>query len=279
MTPEQEEQVRRALAAAARAEDHDARASDRRGPGPVDGTDPSDPSDLTDPTRTGDHRSPPLPADVAARLDSVLEELVAPRVTSTAPSEADELARRRRRRWPNGLVAAAALCAIALAGGAVATGGFGLSNGSGSDSQTAASTASDAGAGSESGSGSGSRSAAGPSAPGVASPGADSAAPSDQPRELAATGSSPTFRTETLTSDLQRLVDRPGPLPIGEQPSWRCVAPSLGAGEQLIGVRIDGRRSSLVLGAPSEGQRSARFYSCADPSILVATTTVRTPRP
>jgi hypothetical protein len=203
---------------------------------------------------------------VADRLDTVLEELLAPRVTEAAPGGDDELARRRRRRWPNGLVAAAALCAIALAGGAVATGGFGLANGSGSDTQTAAGTASHDSA------------ADSPAAPGVTSPDGDTA-PSSGPRELAATGSSPTFRTETLTSDLQRLVDQPGSLPTGEQPSWRCVPPDLEAGEQLIGVRVDGRRSSLVLGAPSEGQRSARFYSCADPGVLVATTTVHTARP
>jgi hypothetical protein len=68
MTPEQEEQVRRALVAAARAEDE----------------------------------HPPLPADVADRLDTVLDELLAPRTTAAAPSGDDELARRRRRRWSNG---------------------------------------------------------------------------------------------------------------------------------------------------------------------------------
>jgi hypothetical protein len=246
MTPEQEEQVRRALAAAARAEDQ--QAGD---------THPTD----THGADTGDRRDPPLPADVADRLDTVLEELLAPRVTAATPSGADELARRRRRRWPNGLVAAAALCAIALAGGAVATGGFGLANGSGSDSQTAAGTASQ------------------DSAADSAAPEPGSATRSDGPRELAATGSSPTFRTDTLNADLQRLVDQPGPVPTGEQPSWRCVPPPLSTGEQLLGVRIDGARSSLVLGAPADGQRSARFYSCADPSVLVATTTVRTARP
>lgn len=247
MTPEQEEQVRRALAAAARAEDQAA-----AGPGASDRTEPGE-----QPGEQPGRQGARLPEDVAARLDSVLEELVAPRVASADPAQEDELARRRRRRWPNGLVAAAALVVIALAGGAVATDGFGLADGSGSDSRTAGSSTSDAAR--DSG----------------AAAGADS--PSTQPRELAAGGWSPTFRTETLARDLQRLLDRPGPLPLGEPPAWRCDPPPLRAGEQLVGVRLDGRRSSLVLGAPAAGERSARIYSCADPGTLVAHAIVHVP--
>ena len=113
MTPEQEEQVRRALGAVARAEDG--------------------------PERQG------IPHDVADRLDVVLHELVAGRSArgSTLPAAVgqDELAARRHRRWPNALVAAAAVAAIAAAGGAVATGGFGL-GGHGDSSASRASSAS-----------------------------------------------------------------------------------------------------------------------------------------
>lgn len=100
MTPEQEEQVRRALGAVARAED-----------GP---------------------ETQGLPPDVAERLDDVLHELVTERAgrsdRPTVPGPAagaDELAARRHRRWPTVLVAAAAVAVIAAAGGAVATRGFG----------------------------------------------------------------------------------------------------------------------------------------------------------
>ena len=88
MTPEQEEQVRRALRATAR------------------GDEPAT-----------------MPPEVAARLDDVLAELTASRAEH--PVHDDELARRRHRRWPNVLVAAASVVVIALAGGAVATHGFG----------------------------------------------------------------------------------------------------------------------------------------------------------
>jgi hypothetical protein len=100
VTPEQEEQVRRALGAVARAED-----------GP---------------------ETQGLPPDVAERLDDVLHELVTERAgrsdRPTVPGPAagaDELAARRHRRWPTVLVAAAAVAVIAAAGGAVATRGFG----------------------------------------------------------------------------------------------------------------------------------------------------------
>jgi hypothetical protein len=100
VTPEQEEQVRRALGAVARAED-----------GP---------------------ETQGLPPDVAERLDDVLHELVTERAgrsdRPTVPGPAagaDELAARRHRRWPTDLDAAAAVAVIAAAGGAVATRGFG----------------------------------------------------------------------------------------------------------------------------------------------------------
>ena len=103
VTPEQEEQVRRALAAAARAEDAETPAT--------------------------------MPPAVAARLDGVLAELVQSRSTTQAASPApgrgpDELAAHRARRRLNVLVAAAALAVIAAAGGAVVTGGLGGAGGS-----------------------------------------------------------------------------------------------------------------------------------------------------
>jgi hypothetical protein len=98
VTPEQEEQVRRALRAAARAEE------------PVQ-----------------------MPPEVTNRLDAVLADLAgAPEGQVGAPGRStDELASRRNRRRPNLLVAAAAVAVIAVAGGAVATDGFGTLGGGG----------------------------------------------------------------------------------------------------------------------------------------------------
>lgn len=108
LTPEQEEQVRRALAAAAGAED------------------------ATTP--------PTMPAAVAARLDVVLTELVQHRTqTGAVHEDHDELGRHRSRRRFDVLVAAAALVVIAAAGGAVVTGGFG--GGGSGDASTASSDA------------------------------------------------------------------------------------------------------------------------------------------
>ena len=106
-TPEQEEQVRRALAAAARADDAE-RGSDR------------------------------MPDEVAHRLDDVLAELVAHRSPRESP---DELSQRRRRRWPQLLVAAATVAVIAAAGGAVALRGTQGSGGSAADSSAAGGSA------------------------------------------------------------------------------------------------------------------------------------------
>src|SRR5690348_13545380 len=77
MTPEQEEQVRRALADAA----------------------------------AGRNAMPP---DVADRLDDVLAELVTARQQGSPPEGAGATEDRRARRWPAVLVAAAVVCQVAL---------------------------------------------------------------------------------------------------------------------------------------------------------------------
>ena len=113
MTPEEEEQVRRALAATAAAER------------PADG-----------------ERVPP---EVAARLDDVLAELVeGRRPAAERHAGLGDLAARRRtaRRWPGLLVAAAAVVVVVGAGGIVAHGGFG-SGGSGQSASSAGGSAQD----------------------------------------------------------------------------------------------------------------------------------------
>ena len=260
MTPEQEAQVARALAETARHE-------------PV----------------------PPIPADVTARLDDVLADLVSDRSARGAtvagqedPAEVrgagvDEVAarrlRRHPRRHPSWLTAAAALALIAAAGGAVATDGFGTL--STSDSQTSSAGGSttvrspdpDAArddAGSE---------AAGPeAAPEAAAPG--SAAP-----ESTGGAGTPRLRTSSLAADVQRAIladvtkvqGRPGPRRkalSGPPTGTPCARPSTGPGERVLAVRLDGKPATLLLGVARGGSRSARVYSCDDAGSPVASATV-----
>ncbi len=237
MTPEQEEQVRRALAAAARADRPD-----------------------------GEDAPPTMPPEVASRLDDVLAELVAGRsaraASDPAPAGSDDLAARRARKWPNVLVAAAAVAVIAVAGGAVVTRGFGGSSGSSSSSS--------AGSAGESQQDGMSQEQVAPEAGGAPSAG---------------NVLEPRLHSASLTVDVQRVVDAgpTGSLRSGEgltgagaRPDGAaCDLPAAGRGAELVAVRLDGKPATLVLAAPTDGTREARVYSCADGSTPVATTSVR----
>lgn len=234
MTPEQEEKVRQALAAAARAERPDGEA---------------------------------VPPQVASRLDEVLAELVAarsPRTAAPAATGSDELAARRARKWREGLVAAAAVAVIAVAGGAVATRGFGGSGDNGSVAGSAADTQQDRVT--------------------PQSAGTPSAAQSRSPSARGAV--EPQLHSASLAGDVQRVVDA---APAGSTRSGEsltggggrtdgapCELPTGGPGTTLVAVRLDGKPATLVL-APvaTDGTREALVYSCSDGSTPVATTRVR----
>ncbi len=251
MTPEQEEQVRRALAAAAGHEDG-----------------------RPDQPRDGEG----MPQEVVDRLEAVLAELTAPRRAAAAPDEAsppvDELAARRRRR-PNVMAAAAAVSVIALAGAAVATGGFGGLGGTGqSDSTTAG------GAARSEGSASKQRAAAPSGADASASPGGTG----DRRALAPEAGPVPRLRSASLRADVQRLVDADRALTDtprdGAQapsPSTSCAAPPTRAADRLLAVRLDGQRAVLLLRPAKGGTREALVYSCDRPGVPVATTTVPAP--
>lgn len=246
MTPEQEEQVRRALAAVARAED-----------GP---------------------ETQGLPPDVADRLDDVLHELVAGRTGRSAPSAAagtaadapatpDELAARRRRRWQHALVAAAAVAVIAAAGGAVATRGFG--GGGGAERSSAGGASSD-------------RMASGSA--GIAPPTASGSTP-ERGSGKASALRVPPLSSRTLARDVRRVVAA-GParylapnglrdVPTLPRPdSARCGRPDAPRGADLVAVRLDGQPATLALAPVRNGTRVARVYSCAVPPALLSTLTV-----
>ena len=232
MTPEQEEQVRRAL-------------EGLRQDGPA-----------------------AMPPEVVARLDRVLGELVGPNAAtrgtdspagsgtpSGTASGTDELAARRRRRWPNVLVAAAATAVIAFAGAAVATRGFG---GSG-----ASTTSAEAGHSPQA-------AARGTAKDGLAPPGNSALAAGPSPstpaqvRSLATDApGAPRLHTATLAEDVQRVADaatadaagqrqkgadgtsatRPGAAP----PAASCAQPVIRPGDERLVVRLDGKPATLVL--------------------------------
>ncbi|MEO5710554.1 MAG: hypothetical protein ABIQ59_12115 [Nocardioidaceae bacterium] len=242
MTPEQEEQVRRALAATARAED-----SINDGPNP-----------------------PTMPADVAARLDGVLAELVQGRAGSvtapgSAPHDHDELARHRSRRRLNVLVAAAAVAVIAAAGGAVVNGGLG---GSGSSQDSTASSQAGSGQADDQ---------AGPQPEAAGTPSA-SGSGSSSARSLAGV---PALRSGTLAADVRRVVRT---APVAAAPNTlkdaqgadeaKCDQPLAPRGADVVDVRLDGDPATLVVDRATDGTREARVYSCSDGSTPVATTSV-----
>ncbi len=236
MTPEQEEQVRRALAATARAED--------------------------------EATPPAMPDAVAARLDGVLAELAQGRARTAANEpeperERDELARHRARRRLNVLVAAAAVAVIVAAGGAVLKGGSGGS----ADSSTA-------GAGSGSAydevgpQKAAAPSAAGPSATGSGSGSARSVAGVPDLR-------SDSLAADVRLVELTAAAARPNALEDARRPDGAsCESPDVPKGADVVDVRLDGNPATLVVDRATGGAREARVYSCSDGTTPVATTTV-----
>ncbi len=248
MTPEQEEQVRRALAATA------------EGEGPA-----------------------PLPSAVGAQLDALLADLSRSRTLRAAPAARpgstsdtggsgdgarDDLAARRPRRWPQVLVAAATVAVLALAGGAVATGGYGLAGSSG-DAMSSSDMEADAG---------GSAGQAEKSAPDPTGGDVDGAAP----EALTSSAGPYRLRTATLPADLRRVARATAPPRSADDlaapdSGADCARPSVEGDQTLVDVVLDGAASSLVLDdAPgSDGTRAARIYSCDDPIQPVRETTIR----
>lgn len=217
----------------------------------------------------------PLPSDVAGRLDDTLAALVAERrATGTSDSASDAApgadpesdpgstadstrlplqARRARRRWPTILVAAAAVCLIALgAGDLVRSGGGGGASTSGGQA------ASEARAG-----------AAGSAADGLP----------DDTDTVVATPPLPRLHSATLEADVARAArrhdDARAPALAGPA-AVRCAGPPHSRRDRVLLVRLDGQAASLVLGPAADGHRVARLYRCADPAAPLATVTVPT---
>lgn len=240
MTPEQEEQVRLALAAAARAE---------RG------------------------HTPPMPPEVVDRLDRVLAELVAGRAARSAPAAIDtdgpvvpdELAARRKRNWPHVLVAAAAVAVIAAAGGAVVTRGFG-----GGEGQTSTEAASEPQLRDSTLRADIQRLATGGTAESPATP-----VPSANASERQRPDGSPSGGTSSNTPGFGASQPSPTLGPATGHAAPGCQDPIPPPGARVIPVRLDGKQATLVLDAPLNGIREARVYSCDDGSYALRTVRVQ----
>jgi hypothetical protein len=274
VTPEQEEQVRRALAAAAHPDTDVHRTGEPGSPRPAD---------------------PPMPADVAARLDEVLAELATeqaaslrsdtsrpatsrPEISSAAASPLAGRGAAGKRQWPRALAVAAAAAVVVAGGAAAVKGGFGTST---TSNDSSAGSAAESHAGSNPSTSrqktSGRPQAALPLHPsaGDKAPGTGAGPRSPAAGPAAGPVNGPELHRATLRRDVERLAAG-GPAALlrraADQPG--CRAPAVHAGEQRLAVHLDGRAASLVLGATTDGRRAARVYSCTDPHKPVATTTV-----
>lgn len=221
-----------------------------------------------------------MPADVAGRLDDVLAGLVSERadapVTAAEEGVAEvpvpedevtgvtELASRRRRRWPQLLLAAAAVSVIALGVGI-----DDLTGGQGDSSTTAeapsVATQEDAGGGA----------GAAPERLDARSS-EDAGADRDLITPLPETASDlPRLRTGSLRADVQRVADfsLTAALSEGVRRSG-CVRPDTEAGDEWLPVRLDGDSAVLVLRAPAGGRRTAEVFTCDDGDTPAASTTI-----
>ena len=232
----------------------------------------------------------PMPPEVAARLDATLAELVAHRPAPSqdaggqAPAEVVELEQRRRRRWPKVLVAAASVSVLAYGVGTVFNGMSGADGEA--TSADSGSTFSEAGGRNDDGAADGDAPEAEPQ-PAEEAPGELAPELGDEAYRLLA--EEPVrLRTETLRRDVARLVgavqatdarkDRALRDTAAGQALARCAAPALGKGDDLAAVRLDGTPASLVVRAPSGGTRVAEVYSCDDAGRMLAVTRISTRR-
>ena len=222
-----------------------------------------------------------LPGDVAARLEDVLEDLVAERADA-APDGADDHHGDddlgddlvgRRRRWPRLLLAAAAVLVVGY-GVASVTGDGSLSGSGGAQSDSASAGRTEAGGTADS------MSAGQP----AGSAGADSAssddrlgttadrrsappAPSSGEHEPSLGRFPPRLRSDRLDVGARRALryldaDATGGLLLDDVEGAQCVTPDLAPGERSLPVRYDGRAASLVSRPVSHGGTQVTVYSC-----------------
>lgn len=213
---------------------------------------------------------PRMPDDVAQRLDDVLAGLVSERASRPGDEVAGvtELGPRRRKRWPQLLVAAAAVSVL----------GIGLGNvmGGGGHNEQADSSAGRAVQSEER------PEAEDEAAPAPTSEGSidRSGEPADADKPVA--GSLDTRRLQRLRSgslavDVQQIEDFDLAVPVGgtrRELAKACAVPETRAGDEWLRVRLDGEEAVLVLREPVEGRRTADVFTCGDAGSPAASTTV-----
>lgn len=223
----------------------------------------------------------PMPPEVVARLEATITALAASRgagVTDRADGVESsaaviDLEERRRRRWPRVLVAAASVAVLAYGVGAVV-------QDLGPQSETAATDAAGGSAVDEGSAEQGSGGELGPAvAPEAAEPEEDRsgvlAGTVDAPVvEL---------RRATLRRDVaDHLGDRTLANSATARDSGRpysrrdgtCVLPEVNSGDAIVPARLDGHRATLVVRPARAGSRVAEVYSCDDGRTLLARTVV-----
>lgn len=239
----------------------------------------------------------PMPPEVAARLDATLADLAAKQDQVTERdqvTDGDQVTEGRRvdrtvtplpsrdrpRRWPQLLVAAAAVSVLGLGVGEL------LEGPSGSDSMNAAAERAEAPADAAGGA----TEDSGEAAPYATqdSPGPEAAEPPADREGLdrrSALRHAPAalsrLHSQSLTADVQRLADVTGTdtmVPGAPLTAMRdgagCDLPEAGPGDELYAVRLDGDPATLLLHRAEDGRRLAQVFACEDPSAPVAGTTV-----
>jgi hypothetical protein len=186
----------------------------------------------------------PMPAEVVARLDGVLDDLATERRPVTPLRQRRDV---RRRRWLTGLVAAAAVVVGGITLRTAWPSGTGMS-----DSSSAGSAAADS-----------------QELPGSA------AAPRDDGLG-SKTGEVAELHLATLQADVDRAVERlrtpvaelTPPLAPATSP-FVCAAADWGPG-RTAAVRLDGRNAMLVLRPRADGHQVADVLECGTARVLAS---------
>lgn len=211
---------------------------------------------------------PGMPTHVSARLDEVIAGLSGER---SGPADGESVVtplrreRARRPRWPQVLVAAAAVSVLGLGIGNLAGQQAGQSESASGGDAALESVPEDA-------------------AEPAPEPGA-AADTDEQSRESAdavpdvtlnghAIGPEVRLRTRSLTVDVQRVEDFGLAAAVADGWEGACLRPDVPSASSWLPVRLDGAPAVLVLQPPSDGVRRAEVYTCDDAATPAATTTV-----
>lgn len=215
----------------------------------------------------------PMPPEVVARLEATITELAAVRSTPPTPptpAEVADLEERRRRRWPKVLVAAASVAVLAYGVGAVLqdTGPQADTAMTEAGAGAAEESLREGGTDDEGAAEGAVPQAVEPElheAPALLAEGPvvrlrEETLRRDVVRHLRQQRSSP-----AAGAALDELDTRRG---------GTCLLPEVGRGDTVLAARLDGRRATLVVRRAEAGSRVAQVYWCGDGRTLLAETEI-----